>query len=229
MTLPILLIQHTNTTSPGHVLPWLAASGRPFKHIRLHKGDPLPAPEAVSAVILCGGGVHVDQEDQYPWLKPEKKFLEATIGRGTKVVGLCLGGQLCGQILGAKVYPHPNGWEIGWQEVSLKAIPGLPGFEKEESLIFSQYHRYIFDLPSGARSIATNAWWDVQAFEWNNQVIGFQFHPERDAAGYKALAKEPHMPKEGIVHSPKQILELGDLYEPNSRKWFFDFLDGFFI
>jgi len=229
MTKKILLVQHTDGTTPGHTLSWLKDRGHSFQHISLYKGETFPDLNEVSALILCGGGVHVDQEDKYPWLRPEKNFVERAIHRGLPIVGLCLGGQLCAQVLGAKVYPHPQGWEVGWHPVNLRETPDLPGFEIDQELIFSQYHRYIFELPPGAKAIAWNDWWAVQAFEWKQQVLGFQFHPERDAAGnlYKAEDPDPPSADQGRVHGKDEILRLGGRHEPQTARWFLSMLDGF--
>ena len=222
----IVVLQHTDGTTPGNVIQWLKSRNLPFFHVRLQKGEPLPDPSDISALILCGGGVHVDQESQFPWLRPEKHLIEKVISQGTRIVGLCLGGQLCAQVLGARVGPHHRGWEIGWHDVALTQA-ALAGFELKKTLKFSQYHRYIFDLPSEATSLASNSWWDVQAFSWKNQILGFQFHPERDAAGNAGIANEKELPTEGQVQTREQVLALGDLHLPASTQWFHGVLDGF--
>lgn len=178
-------------------------------------------------IIVCGGGMHVDQEQKYPWLKDEKKFLETSMKNGAHIVGLCLGGQLCAQILGAEVYPHPQGWETGWHNVHLQKTLGLPGFEEDRTLMFSQYHRYIFEAPKDSKIIAHNDWWQTQAFVWNNQVVGFQFHPERDLEVNRLMAEDRELPTEGHTHSKEQITQLGNLHQPISQLWFENMLNGF--
>ena len=197
----ILLVQHTDGTAPGHVLPWLKSRHPTYRHVRLQDGDLLPPPEQVQAVILCGGGVHVDQEDRYPWLRPEKKFIEACIAQNKQIVGLCLGGQLLAQILGARVYPHPQGWEVGWHDVTLQKVQTLAEFESSATVKFSQFHRYVFDLPPGAEILAQNSWWEVQAFHWKQQLLAFQFHPERDSVGNQVSANDSDLPTVGQTPS----------------------------
>lgn len=229
MPLKFVLLQHTDATTPGLVLPWLKSLGVPYQHVRLHHGETLPAPSADQAIILCGGGVHVDQDHLYPWLKAERRFIEESLRLGCKVVGLCLGGQLCAQILGARVAPHRDGWEIGWTDLHLNQTPGLAGFEKATTMKFSQYHRYIFDAPADARVVAMNDWWDPQAFLWKNQVLAFQFHPERDLESNRRLTLEKDLPTEGRVQPLERILTLGEIHQPLAALWFENLLNGFLL
>lgn len=227
MSTELLLIQHTATTKPGVALPWLQKRGS-FQHINMHLEQPFPTPKKDRAIILCGGGPHVDQEDQYPWLKQEKKFLEESFKLGNKVVGLCLGGQLCADVLGAKVYAHAKGWEIGWWDVHLKTTKNLIGFEKDQTIKFSQHHRYIFEAPRGSQIVAHNEWWETQGFLWNDQVLAFQFHPERDLPGNKVSSTEEDPREEGMTQCPSEIVTLGNQHQPTAAKWFNSVLDGFF-
>lgn len=229
MKTEILLIQHTDATTPGVVLPWLKDSKVAYRHIRLQKGEALPEPQANQSLILCGGGVHPDQEAQYAWLKPEKKFIEDHIKLGNKIVGLCLGGQLCAQILGAKVYPHKDQWEVGWWDVTLHETPGLKGFEQTKAMKFSQYHRYIFENPKEAKIVASNDWWPVQAFLWKQQILGFQFHPERSLEGNVDCAMDIDLPTLGQTQTKEQIIAGGTLHQPMSAKWFTSVLNGFLL
>jgi GMP synthase-like glutamine amidotransferase len=224
-----ILIQHTETTTPGTVLPWLKERGVNFKYLKMQNGDPFPQVEKNQKIILCGGGVHVDQEDQYPWLKTEKEYLKAHVKAGNKMVGLCLGGQLCAQILGAKVYPHPKGWEIGWWDIHIRSTPSLLGFEASQKIKFSQYHRYVFEAPQDSIVIAHNDWWEPQAFLWEDQVLGFQFHPERDIGSSQRLALEKDLPTEGQTQTKEEILSFTKACQQPSEIWFKKVLDGFLL
>ena len=171
--------------------------------------------------------MHVDQEAVHPWLTDEKIFLEKSIQKGNKILGLCLGGQLVAQILGAHVGPHPEGWEVGWHPITLHEKPGLVGFEKKTEQYFSQYHRYIFEAPADAEVIASNDWWAPQAFLWKNQILAFQFHPERTMEGNRNTAMGCDLPLLGRTATKEQILALGQLHQPLAELWFEKVLNGF--
>lgn len=227
-----LLIQHTATTTPGLTLPWLQKNIPDFEHIKLHLGDQLPDPSRFSNIILCGGGPHPDQEDQYPWLKPEKKFLEQCFKQESHILGLCLGGQLCATVLGAEVGPHPSGWEIGWHPIEVfsdwhehKQKSGAN--ISKETLHFSQYHRYIFSAPTDAHIIARNNWWDVQGFSWKNKVIALQFHPERTINSNLEILNEKNLPNEGNTQQAKDIVQLGITHQPKAAIWYEKLLKDF--
>lgn len=229
MNKEILLIQHTDVTTPGVIWPWLEQSQTTFHHIKLQNGESLPVAKPNQSVILCGGGLHIDQEHLYPFLTAEKKWIEEQIKLGNKILGLCLGAQLCAQVLGAKVYPHSKGWEVGWWDVTLHQTAGLKGFEETKNLSFSQYHRYIFETPDQAEVIASNAWWPAQGYLWNRQVLGLQFHPERNLHDNRECALEKDLPNEGHTQTAEQILTHGEAHQPLAAKWFEQILKGFLI
>jgi GMP synthase-like glutamine amidotransferase len=222
-----VLIQHTAESKPGVVLDWLHSRQIGYEHVNIHLGDSIPEAQEETRLIFCGGGVHAGQEDEYPWLRQEKKFLERSLKLGARVIGLCLGGQLCAEILGGRVAPHPIGWESGWFPVQLHATPNLKGFAHDLELHFSQFHREIFEAPKGSRIIASNEWWPAQAFEWNNQVLAFQFHPERNLEVNREIAKDSELPLGPRCQTAEDILKLGELHQAISAQWFFETLDGF--
>ena len=54
------------------------------------------------------------------------------------------------------------------------------------------WHGDVFDLPEGARSLASSAVTEHQAFRYGNSW-GVLFHPEADAAMVEAWMKVPEM------------------------------------
>ena len=60
----------------------------------------------------------VHDEEQFPWLADEKKFIRQAIDAGKTVIGICLGSQLVSAALGAKVYQNKDK-EIGWFDIEL--------------------------------------------------------------------------------------------------------------
>ena len=137
-----------------------------------------PSPGSYDAVLVFGGSMHVDQEEQHPWLHEERRWLSDLLERGVPTLGICLGSQLLAQAAGAWVGPLPVP-EIGWPEVELtgagRADPVLAVLPARfEGL---QWHRYGHGLPQGAVALAHSAA-SLQGFRLGETCWGVQFHPE---------------------------------------------------
>lgn len=222
------LIQHEVDSPPGTALPWLRFRGFQVLHRRMDLCEALPSAEDVDALVICGGSMNVDEENRFPWLRDEKRLIESVIKKGGRVVGLCLGGQLSAEVLGATVKRHRD-WEVGWHPVDLAVHPGLQGFEAPRSMPVFQWHRYVFELPAGAKRLAGNDWWETQAFLWKDQVLGFQFHPETDLAWNRECALDRGLPTTGRSQSPEEILRLGEELQPRLERWFHSVMEGFLL
>jgi GMP synthase (glutamine-hydrolysing) len=139
-----------------------------------------PPPRALGeydAVIVLGGGMHVDQEGLHPWLREEKAFLTELLAHGTPTLGVCLGAQLLAETAGASVERAPAP-RIGWFEVeATRDAPADPLFrEVPRRFQAFEWHSYGFDLPAGAVPLARNA--ALQAYRLGEAVWGMQFHAE---------------------------------------------------
>ena len=119
---------------------------------------PAPAIDGFGAAIVFGAEAQVDQEEAFPWLRPEKRVVGELLARGTPVLGVCFGSQLLAELAGAEVRRAAEP-EIGWYEVELTpegSADPLLGFlpERFESL---QWHHYEWLLPAGAVALARSA------------------------------------------------------------------------
>ncbi len=164
----ILIIQNDPMVPPGIITRWF----HQFDLIQSYR-EKIPRLSDYDLVFICGGELNVHEEDAFPWLVDLKTELKFSINNSsTKIIGLCLGGQLCAEALDSKVYRHPQGLKVGWESVSLE--------DKKTDQMFFHYHQYIFDLPKEAHRIASNKWWQNQAFLWKNRILAVQFHPEAE-------------------------------------------------
>jgi GMP synthase (glutamine-hydrolysing) len=149
-----------------------------------HEAPP-PQGDAFEAAIVFGAEAQVDQEDVYPWLRPEKRLVRELLERGMPLLGVCFGSQLIAEAAGAEVRRSARP-EIGWHEVELTAdgrADPLLGFlpSRFDSL---QYHHYEWLLPRGAVALARSAAC-LQAFRLAEQPVwGVQFHPEVTESDY---------------------------------------------
>lgn len=173
-------LQHVAFENPGTILEWAAANQHTVHYTNYFKEDySLPDLSGFDALLILGGYMNVDEEEQFPWLKEEKQFIRLAIEAGKKVIGICLGSQLIAAALGSKVYPGKEK-EIGFFPIEFTegAInnPLFNHFSNPYTVF--HWHGDTFDLPHGAQLIASTDLCKHQAFTFGNNVLALQFHFE---------------------------------------------------
>ena len=173
----VLAFRHVPFEGLGRIEPVLRARGIEFDYADLYQPALAPIdPSAYSALIFMGGPMSVN--DPLPYLRREESYIRDAIGRGTPVLGVCLGSQLIAHALGAAVRRNPVK-EIGWFDLDFTAAaardPLFAGLSRET--VF-HWHGETFDLPPGAELLASSQRCRNQAFCIGDAVYGMQFHLE---------------------------------------------------
>ncbi len=173
----VLIFQHEPFEAPGYILEWARLNNMEVNFVEFFKQQLLPKQHNYDLLVIMGGSMSVNDEQIYPWLTDEKKFILEGISLRKKMVGICLGSQLLAACLGSKVYK--NRWrEIGFFDVFTQNQnhPVLKNIPKQFTAF--HWHGETFDLPENAIHLALSEACINQAFIWNNQLLGLQFHIE---------------------------------------------------
>jgi len=150
--------------------------------LQLNEIDPL----AADLWVILGGPIGVYEQANYPFLTTELTLLKSRLAQNKPTIGICLGAQLIAAALGAKVYPGNNGKEIGWHPLvagpSANACPAIQHLLSPD-LALLHWHGDTFDLPTGAKLLASSSQYPHQVFSLGTSILALQCHPEVTLSG----------------------------------------------
>ena len=133
--------------------------------------EALPHVNDVDLLIIMGGEMSVNDEANYPWLKVEKRWIRRYLASEKPAIGLCLGGQLIANALGANVRRNTVR-EIGWTLVNKSNHVPEDYFQLPERVNVMQWHSETFDIPKGAIRLAENPACPNQLYQIGKNVLG---------------------------------------------------------
>jgi GMP synthase (glutamine-hydrolysing) len=135
----------------------------------------------VQGVILSGSPRDAWNDD--PVNARLGELIVAWRDRGLPLLGVCYGHQILGRALGGRVGRHPGGLALGNTEVELTSagrdcplFAGLP----DRFDVLSSHVDAVLQMPPGCELLARSGHTEIEAFHWNHQLFGVQFHPETD-------------------------------------------------
>lgn len=175
----LLIVQNDPEVPAGAYADYLGEMGVPFRLARPFAGEELPPAAEAAAVIVLGGAMGVHDTEAHPFLTRVKGFIGEAVAAGIPYLGICLGGQLLADVLGAPVTTGVDG-ERGTLTVSLTPegahdplFAGVPS-----SFVTFQWHNDTFAIPAGSALLASSPACPNQAFRAGERAWGLQFHPE---------------------------------------------------
>lgn len=188
----VLSLNHGPSVPGGVFDETVEASGHELERWSVPLGGAPASAGSYDAVMVFGGSMHPDQDEEFAWLGDEEALLRSVLAEGVPAIGVCLGAQMLARAAGAPVRPA-RAPEIGWLDVELtpagRADPVL-GVLPARTRAF-QWHSYSFGIPEGGVELARSTICP-QAFRVG-AAWGIQFHAEVTLPMVRAwIEEEPH-------------------------------------
>ena len=183
------ILQHVAFEGIGSIDTWLNQRNANIAYTRFYESIDLPALSKIDLIIIMGGPMSVHDELEFPWLVEEKRFLREAIRAGIPMLGICLGAQLLASALGAEIYKNSQK-EIGWFDIT--NVQNSNVFQFPDAISVFHWHGETFTLPEGAVQLARSAACEQQAFQFNDNVIGLQFHLETTPESINSMIQNCH-------------------------------------
>ncbi len=199
MSRTVVLI-HEDFEGPARVADILTEEGHALEIRSLHRGDSIPADlGAEDLLVVMGGPMRVGDRarPEYSFLGREIEVLRQRAAADAPVLGICLGAQLLAYAAGAAVRPMTSDdgktrlYEVGWGDVRFHRETGgdvLAGIPNEAMML--HWHGDAFELPPGARLLASSRICPNQGFQLGAHLFGLQFHCEASAEDVASFLRE---------------------------------------
>jgi GMP synthase-like glutamine amidotransferase len=225
-------IHHVAYEGLGFIGEWIKENGLSLSQTHTYSSAEFPSIGDFDGLIIMGGPMSVHQEEQHIWLKEEKTLIKRSIESGKKVFGVCLGAQLIAECLGSKVYRNLTP-EKGWFPIRKTFLfhSWFAEFDDREEATVLHWHTDTFDIPEGAVRLFKSDACENQAFQYEDNVLGLQFHLEMDHDHLKSLidhSGDGLSPMQFVQH-PDKMLECAAKHQEKSREILFDLLSCLFL
>jgi GMP synthase-like glutamine amidotransferase len=148
-----------------------------FDVVSVAKGEALPDPESVQAILITGSAAGV--YDGLEWIAPLEAFVRAVDAQRKPMVGVCFGHQLIAQALGGVVRKSEKGWGIGRHVY--RVTPDNKVIDGDELAIICSHQDQVIEPPAGARTILSSAFTPYAGLLYaSGSTMSVQPHPEFD-------------------------------------------------
>ena len=204
MNKEILIFQHSDIVTAGYLLDLLEKDEMNLTTVRFNKKDKIPNNlEKFDAMICLGGEMNTNMHDTHPWILDEKKAIKNFVIEMKKpYLGICLGAQLLGEVIGGKIV-RTKPPEIGILNIEMLTThlkdKVFRNFESTFKVL--QWHSYEVQNLESVNDVfllASSASTKYQIFRYKDYAYGVQFHTE---------IKEDTISSWGKITELKKVLE----------------------
>lgn len=236
MNKKLAVFQHVSWEGPGKFLCEAADRCKTELHLIKVWKEPIPDISAFDGLIILGGGPNVDQEDDFPFLRPEKQAINNWLKNDKPCLGICLGHQLLADALGGRVAPnfcHSIGFTEGHLTHNGRNHPAFKNIETHIPLFKWHGYAVIPPVPRHFHILVTSTECQVEAFTIKERphILGVQFDnhaaaPEdvtvwlREDAQWLDSLPEKEINKKKILNQSKKL-------EQTTRHHFQTFFENF--
>ena len=228
MTKKAIILRHMKEKRDDHVAKFLNENHVEQLHVNPANGIPFPHDaEAYDALVIYGGIQSANDANERPYIAEEIEWVTNWLNTGRPALGICLGAQLIAKSLGAKVSPRDDRLvEIGFRKVT--PTEDADGFLDQETY-FYQWHKEGFELPENCELLAQGKDFPNQAFRYQSNVYGFQFHPEvsRQVMGSWLCGGVRMLDRKG-AHSAQRQLQDESQYGETMENWILKFMQDWY-
>lgn len=206
-----LFVKHSPNWNVDRCTRWMQKHQKTVDWCYPADEDPFPDPAAYAGIVIFGGANSANDCSEHDWVRRELHFIEECLEKDAAYLGFCLGAQMLARVLGARVRPHEKALkEIGFCRVD-------PVDENTEflssPLTVMQWHSEGFDLPTGARRIATGEHFQNQAYALNERVLGMQFHPEVNSEVLNIWHERNKTRETGVLSEEERRVMMADAHQ----------------
>jgi GMP synthase (glutamine-hydrolysing) len=216
----LLVVVPHETDPPARLGEWLRAAGLELDERHLGVGDDLPTTlDGYDGLLVLGGPQSaMDDEATSPELVGVRALLAEALAADLPTLAVCLGAQLLADVGGGAVRTGIDGPEVGATLVAKRDTADADPLFRPLPLspdVLQFHHDEIARLPAGATLLASNPFYENQAYRVGRHVYGIQFHIETTPEIVREWAERDVV---GVAASPydrETICAMSDAVHPD--------------
>jgi GMP synthase-like glutamine amidotransferase len=81
-------LKHVPFEGPGIIKEWAEAEGHSVTATHLYRGEIVPELNDLDLLVVMGGPMGAGDDDRYPWMTAEKRFIEQAVKSDKSVLGI---------------------------------------------------------------------------------------------------------------------------------------------
>lgn len=232
----VLIIQHALSVVPGFVTKFFDEENIPYEILFIfdeekQKNVPDDETDEFSVIVSLGGPQGTYEEEKYPYLKWEKRFLGAQLKLNRPILGICLGAQILADVIGGRGHLGTKGFEAGYVDYRLTdhaendQVFRKVFIENGQTPLFVMHHQDSFELPEQAQILAYSSNDYIAAYRFGSALC-VQFHPEASFDEFSQWVQRNRTNRSEIyqkidIDAVLQRAEQVESQAENSRRLFF--------